>query len=76
MGAADFDDVGELFGFGVEASRDFSGRAGGGARFSVAAAMCLAAGNVSLEDCDMFTSSFGWIGFLLPRMPPQFQWRG
>ena len=32
--------------------------------------MCMAAGNVSFEDCDMFTSSFGWTGFLLPITPP------
>src|SRR5229473_716815 len=37
---------------------------------SEAAAMCMAAGNVSLEDCDIFTSSLGWIGFLLPMTPP------
>jgi hypothetical protein len=30
----------------------------------------MAAGNVSFEDCDMFTSSFGWMGFLLPITPP------
>ena len=28
--------------------------------------MCMAVGNVSFDDCDMLTSSFGWIGFLLP----------
>jgi len=39
-------------------------------RAAVAAAMCMAAGNVSFEDCDMFTSSFGWMGFLLPITPP------
>ncbi len=32
--------------------------------------MCIAVGNVSFDDCDMLTSSFGWIGFLLPRSPP------
>ncbi len=26
---------------------------------AVAAATCIAVGNVSLDDCDMFTSSFG-----------------
>ena len=35
-----------------------------------AAAMYIAVGNVSFDDCDMFTSSFGWIGFLLPMTPP------
>src|SRR5713226_699524 len=63
MGAADFDDVRELLGFGVEGVADvFHG--------GEAAAMCMAAGNVSLEDCDIFTSSFGWMGFLLPISPP------
>ena len=37
---------------------------------SSAAAMCIAVGNVSFDDCDMFTSSFGWTGFLDPRSPP------
>ncbi len=37
---------------------------------SSAAAMCIAVGNVSFDDCDMFTSSLGWTGFLLPRSPP------
>ena len=32
--------------------------------------MCIAVGNVSFDDCDMFTSSFGWIGFLEPFSPP------
>ena len=32
--------------------------------------MCIAVGNVSFDDCDMFTSSFGWTGFLLPSSPP------
>ena len=36
----------------------------------LAAAICIAVGNVSFDDCDMLTSSFGWIGFLLPRTPP------
>ena len=35
-----------------------------------AAAMCIAAGNVSFDDCDMFTSSLGWIGFFDPISPP------
>jgi hypothetical protein len=35
-----------------------------------AVAMCIPAGNASLDDCDLFTSSFGWIGFLLPITPP------
>ena len=28
--------------------------------------MYIAVGNVSFDDCDMLTSSFGWTGFLLP----------
>ena len=32
--------------------------------------MCIAVGKVSLDDCDMFTSSLGWTGFLLPIAPP------
>ena len=34
------------------------------------AATCIAVGNVSLEDCAMFTWSLGWIGALLPICPP------
>ena len=37
---------------------------------SSTAAMFIAVGNVSFDDCDMFTWSFGWIGVLLPRSPP------
>jgi len=36
----------------------------------VAAAMCIAVGNVSFDDCDMLTSSFGCIGFFDPISPP------
>ena len=32
--------------------------------------MCIAVGNVSFDDCPRLTSSFGWIGFLLPMTPP------
>ena len=32
--------------------------------------MCIAVGKVSLDDCDMFTSSFGWTGFLRAHRPP------
>ena len=35
-----------------------------------AAATCMAVGNVSLELCDMFTSSFGWTGDFDPISPP------
>src|ERR1700747_3452401 len=42
----------------------------------VAAAMCIAEGNVSFEDCDMLTWSFGWIGRLLPSgVPASWQHR-
>ena len=37
---------------------------------SETAAMCIAVGNVSFEDCDLFTSSFGWMGFFEPSTPP------
>ena len=32
-------------------------------------AICIAVGNVSLDDWLISTSSLGWIGFLLPRVP-------
>ncbi len=32
--------------------------------------MCMAVGKVSLEDWLWFTSSFGWIGFFDPTVPP------
>ena len=32
--------------------------------------MFIAVGNVSFDDCDMFTWSFGCTGFLDPRSPP------
>ena len=32
--------------------------------------MCIAVGNVSLEDCPLFTSSFGWIGDFEPTSAP------
>ena len=71
MRAANLDDAGELFGFGVERVAQFLyGRQQASREVSVAAAMCMAVGNVSFDDCDMFTSSFGWIGFLLPIAPP------
>ena len=34
------------------------------------AAMCMAVGKVSLDDCDMLTWSLGWIGVLDPITPP------
>ena len=37
---------------------------------SSAAAMCMAVGNVSFDDCDMFTWSFGCTGVFEPRTPP------
>ena len=37
---------------------------------SSAAAMCMAVGNVSFDDCDMLTWSLGWMGFLEPMTPP------
>ena len=32
--------------------------------------MCIAVGNVSLEDCDMLTWSLGWTGDFEPSSPP------
>ncbi len=32
--------------------------------------MCIAVGNVSFDDCAMLTWSLGWIGALLPSVPP------
>ena len=32
--------------------------------------MCIAVGNVSFDDCDMFTWSLGWIGVFDPICPP------
>ncbi len=54
------------------ASASRSARTDGTSRFvtSSTAAMFMAVGNVSFDDCDMFTWSFGWIGLLLPRFPP------
>ncbi len=37
---------------------------------SSTAAMCIAVGKVSFELCDMFTSSLGCTGVLLPISPP------
>jgi hypothetical protein len=37
---------------------------------SSAAAMCIAVGNVSFDDCDMLTSSLGCTGCLEPSSPP------
>src|SRR4051794_20942510 len=39
-------------------------------RTSSTAAMFIAVGNVSFDDCDMFTWSFGWTGVLEPISPP------
>jgi len=36
----------------------------------VAAAMCMADGKVSFEDCEMFAWSLGWTGCLLPSGVP------
>ena len=33
-------------------------------------AMCITVGNASFDDCERFTSSFGWIGALPPRPAP------
>ena len=59
VGAADLDDVGELLGLGVERVVHAPTAGISAPWMRSAAAMCMAAGNVSLEDCDMFTSSLG-----------------
>ena len=37
-----------------------------------AAAMCMAVGNESFDDCDMLTWSLGWMGVFAPRAPPTY----
>jgi hypothetical protein len=37
---------------------------------ALAAATCIAVGNVSFEDCDMLTWSLGWTGDFDPSSPP------
>ena len=59
MRAADLDDVLEFFRLGVERVAHFLHRGQQFARVSVAAAMCMAVGKVSFDDCDMLTSSLG-----------------
>eukprot|EP01139_Manchomonas_bermudensis_P017219 Amastigsp_a516913_19.p3 type:complete len:139 gc:universal Amastigsp_a516913_19:873-1289(+) len=39
-------------------------------RNSSTAAMCIAVGNASFDDCDMLTWSFGCTGFFEPIVPP------
>ena len=70
--AADLHDVGELVRLRRRARRAAARTDGHqlACTTSSAAAMCIAVGNVSFDDCDMFTSSLGWTGFLLPRSPP------
>ncbi len=57
------------FAFASSASRSFS-TSGNSFTIASAAAMCIAVGNVSLDDCDMLTWSFGWTGFFEPISPP------
>ena len=67
--AADLHDVGELLRPWPRARRAAPARSGRArCTISSAAAMCIAVGNVSFDDCDMFTSSFGWTGFLMPML--------
>jgi len=69
MGAADLDDVGELFGLGVEASRRVLMAGRRRRAVSEAAAMCMAA-----ETCRWRIATYllvvGMDGFLLPISPP------
>ena len=67
MGAADLHDVGE--GVGLVRQRVAQGPAPTGSRtwmICSTAAMCMAVGKVSFDDCDMLTSSLGWTGRLRP----------
>ena len=69
--APDLDDVGELLRPSRERVTQGTGRWGSGvAMIAVAAAMCIAVGNVSLDDCDMFTWSLGCTGDFEPITPP------
>ena len=62
--AADLHDVGELRRPSPRARRAGASPTGtSSCTTSSAAAMCIAVGNVSFDDCDMFTSSLGWTGF-------------
>ena len=63
--AADLHDVGELLGpRGQRVAHAQRRSAGAAGRSPSAAAMCIAVGNVSFEDCDMLTWSFGCTGDL------------
>ena len=55
-----------------EAIASRNARTDGRSRSTIAwvAAMCIAVGNVSFEDCDMFTWSFGCTGDFEPSSPP------
>ena len=59
MRAADLDYVLKFFGLGIDRVMDSLNRRYQLVHDSSAAAMYIAVGNVSFDDCDMFTSSFG-----------------
>ena len=62
--AADLDDARELLGLRVERVAQLPHGGDQPVRGSARpAAMCIAVGKVSFDDCDMLTSSFGWTGF-------------
>ena len=61
---SDLHDVGELLGRAASASRSAPTLGSRRSHDLSAAATCIAVGNVSLDDCDMFTWSFGWTGDL------------
>ncbi len=60
----------KAFSFSRNASRSRATAGISRSRASIAAATCMAVGNTSLDDCEQFTSSLGWIGFLDPSTPP------
>ena len=56
--------------FSCSASRNAVTEGKSRCTISSTAAMCIAVGNVSFDDCDMLTSSLGWIGSFEPMTPP------
>jgi len=75
--AADFYDVRELPGFGVEGVAESFDRGRRRRAVSEAAAMCMAAGKVSLEDCDNIYIVIWVDRFLAAHFAAgDFEWRG
>ena len=70
VGAADLDDVMPLTALAAMASWRLCAAGTGDSVNSCTVAMCMAVGNVSLEDWPMLTWSLGCTGVLLPSSPP------